>query len=143
MTSYFKTFAGIAVGLLLLTGLSVDSASAQSSQTASSRHDDGGDSATGSYRFGGQEPRVRLCRKTHKERINTIARRDQEHDIKYIDSRDRASWGSFDTWQGIRDRRPMIARKTMGFHAPRPHVPRSERELRISRGPIRGPGFSE
>ena len=81
--------------------------------------------------------------KTYKERINTVARKRVEHDIKWLDSRDRTGWNGYTVWQGIRDERPMIARKTMGFHEPRPHATRSERVLTISRGPIQGPAFAE
>jgi hypothetical protein len=81
--------------------------------------------------------------KRWKERINTVARKPLRHDIEYTDSRDRDEWQGQTTWQGVRDRRPMVARKTMGFHDPRPHRPRAERVLLVSRGPIRGPGFEE
>ena len=95
------------------------------------------------HHFGGQETRDQLGTKMYKERINLVARKPLRHDVEWLDSRDRWSWQGHEKWQGIRDARPMIARKTLGFHAPRPHVPRRERILRIGRGPIRGPGFSE
>ena len=81
--------------------------------------------------------------KEYKQRINTVARAPMRHDIEYIDGRDRTSWRGFDTWQGIRDERPLVARKTLGFHAPRPHATRWERVLLVSRGPLRGPAPSE
>ena len=85
----------------------------------------------------------RLGVKTWKERINTVARKPAEHDIKWLDSTDRSGWNGYTVWQGIRDERPLVARKTMGFHEPRPHKTRRERVLTISRGPIQGPGFAE
>lgn len=89
------------------------------------------------------EPRRAAGEKTYKERINTVARKKHRHDINWLDSTDRSSWGEHKTWRGIRDERPLIARKTLGFHDPRPHRTRRERVLLISRGPIQGPGFSE
>ena len=89
----------------------------------------------------GQSPK--LGHKTWKERINTNARKPLRHDIEWLDSRDRTSYQDFQVWQGIRDERPLIARKTTGFHEPRPHKTRRERVLTISRGPIQGPGFAE
>ena len=85
----------------------------------------------------------KLGHKTWKERINTVARKRLHHDIEWLDSRDRTDWDGHQVWQGIRDERPLIARKTMGFHEPRPHKTRRERVLTISRGPIQGPGFAE
>lgn len=78
-----------------------------------------------------------------KQRINVVARKPANHDIQYIDSRDRTGWRDFSTWQGIRDERPIIARKSLGFHAPDPHRPRAERVLLIGRGPLRGPAPTE
>src|SRR5204863_4407398 len=78
-----------------------------------------------------------------KERINVVARKPANHDIAYLDSRDRTGWRDFTTWQGIRDERPIIARKSLGFHAPDPHRPRFERVLLIGRGPLRGPAPTE
>ena len=90
-----------------------------------------------------KEPRGQLGEKTYKERINTVARKRLNHDIRWLDTRDRDEWQGHTIWQGIRDERPLIARKTMGFHDPRPHRPRKERVLMLSRGPIQGPGFAE
>lgn len=81
--------------------------------------------------------------KEWKQRINVVARQPDRHDIAYIDSRDRAGWRDFSVWQGVRDERPIIARKSMGFHAPDPHRPRAERVLLIGRGPLRGPAPTE
>jgi hypothetical protein len=89
----------------------------------------------------GGEPR--LGEKSYKERINLVARKPLRRDIEEVKSWDRTSWNGFTTWQGVRDERPIIARKTMGFHDPRPHRTRMERVLLVSRGPIRGPGFTE
>ena len=90
-----------------------------------------------------KDEKPRLGKKTYKQRINTVARKRVDHDIDWLDSRDRSGWNGYTVWQGIRDERPMIARKTMGFHEPRPHATRRERVLTISRGPIQGPGFAE
>ena len=81
--------------------------------------------------------------KEYKERINIIARKPSRHDIGWLDSRDRSGWRDFTVWHGVRDERPMIARKSIGFHEPRPHATRAERVERISRGPLRGPAPSE
>lgn len=81
--------------------------------------------------------------KEYKERINIVARKPSRHDVPWLDGRDRTSWRTFTTWQGIRDERPMIARKSLGFHEPRPHATRAERVQRISRGPLQGPAPSE
>lgn len=91
----------------------------------------------------GKEADTRLGEKEWKERINLVARKPARHDIAWIDSRDRVSWRTFSTWQGVRDEHPMIARKTQGFHEPSPYVRRAERVERISRGPLRGPVPSE
>ena len=91
----------------------------------------------------GKAPHDQPGQKEYKERINVVARHPHRHDIEYIDSRDRMSWHDYSEWQGIRDERPIIARKTMGFHAPRPHRPRFERVLLIGRGPLRGPAPTE
>ncbi len=81
--------------------------------------------------------------KEWKERVNIVARKPHRHDITWLDGRDRTSWREFTQWQGVRDERPMVARKVFGFHDPRPHVRRAERVERVSRGPIRGPAPSE
>lgn len=81
--------------------------------------------------------------KEYKERINLIARKPSRHDVGWLDSRDRMGWRDFTTWHGVRDERPMVARKVLGFHEPRPHVRRAERVERVSRGPLRGPAPSE
>jgi hypothetical protein len=81
--------------------------------------------------------------KKYKERINVVARKPDRHDVAWIDSRDRTSWRTFTQWQGVRDERPMVARKVFGFHEPRPHVRRAERVERLARGPLRGPAPSE
>ena len=81
--------------------------------------------------------------KEWKERINVVARNPHDLDIAYLDSRDRTGWRDFSTWQGVRDERPIIARKTAGFHAPYPHRSRAERVLLIGRGPLRGPAPTE
>lgn len=86
-----------------------------------------------------QEPREQLGEKTWKERINTVARRPLEHDLEMIDTTDRDAWHGYTIWRGIRDRRPLIARKTLGFKDRDPGPTRRERVLLISRGPIRGP----
>ena len=72
-----------------------------------------------------------------------MARNPHDLDIAYLDSRDRTGWRDFSTWQGVRDERPIIARKTAGFHAPYPHRSRAERVLLIGRGPLRGPAPTE
>ena len=77
--------------------------------------------------------------KEWKERINVVARKPLRHDIEWIDGQDRTNWHEFNLWHGLRDERPMIARKTLGFHAPDPHRTRQERVLLLSRGPLRGP----
>ena len=77
--------------------------------------------------------------KENKERINLVARKPLRHDIGWLDEHDRAGWREFTTWQGVRDERPLIARKTIGFHEPRPYATRRERVERTSRGPLRGP----
>ena len=77
--------------------------------------------------------------KRYKERINTVARAPRRHDVEYINGRDRTSWGEFTQWYGIRDARPLIARKTLGFHERNPHATRWERVRIVSRGPLRGP----
>jgi hypothetical protein len=77
--------------------------------------------------------------KEWKERINLVARKPYRHDINWLDSHDRSSWRTFTTWQGVRDERPLIARKVMGFHEPRPHATHAQRVETLSRGPLRGP----
>ena len=84
-------------------------------------------------------PQDDLGQKEWKGRINIIARKPLRHDIAYVDSRDRSAWHDFTVWQGVRDERPIIARKAMGFHTPEPHRQRAERVLLIGRGPLRGP----
>ena len=84
-----------------------------------------------------------LGEKEWKERINIVARKPLRHDVPWIDGRDRTGWRDFSGWQGVRDERPMVARKVLGFHDPRPYIRRFERVERISRGPIRGPAPSE
>lgn len=120
-----------ALGLLVATG-----ASAQDTQTKGSSSKMSGSSMD-------KDAKPRLGVKTWKERINTVARKPAEHDIQWLDNRDRSGWNGYTIWQGIRDERPLVARKTMGFHEPRPHKTRRERVLTISRGPIQGPGFAE
>ena len=120
-----------ALGLLVATG-----ASAQGTQTKGSS-DQMSDSSMD------KDGTPRLGAKTYKERINTVARQPRERDLKWLDGNDRSGWNGYTTWQGIRDERPLIARKTTGFHDPRPHKTRRERVLTISRGPIQGPGFAE
>ena len=124
-----------ACGLLIATAATADDHSqTQGSMGTQSMSDSG-------MMEDGQEPK--LGHKTWKERINTIARKPLRHDIEWLDSRDRTEWQDHQVWQGIRDERPLIARKTTGFHEPRPHKTRRERVLTISRGPIQGPGFAE
>ena len=79
--------------------------------------------------------------KKYKARINIVARKPLRHDVPWYEAtyRDRHAWHDFTTWQGTRDQRPLVARKSMGFHAPRPHRGRSERVLLVSRGPLKGP----
>lgn len=120
------------------TLFAVNLASAQETQAM-----DDDEIATGHHHSSPKEPRAKIGVKTWKQRINTVARRPLRHDIKWIDSRDRVSWGEEETWRGIRDERPMIARKTHGFKEKRGHLTRRERVTRISRGPIQGPGFDE
>lgn len=81
--------------------------------------------------------------KEYKQRVNLVARKPLRHDIGWMEGRDRASWREFTTWQGIRDERPMVARKTLGFHEPRPHLRRAERVERLARGPLVGPAPAE
>ena len=119
-----------ALGLLVATG-----AAAEQTQTK------GSSQMSDSSMEKDETPKLGV--KTWKERINTVARRPVAHDIEWLDSRDRTDWNGYTVWQGIRDERPMIARKTMGYHEPRPHKTRRERVLTISRGPIQGPGFAE
>lgn len=121
--------AGLAAGLLV-TG------------NAAAEEEQGSTAATTDSSSGKAQQTV-LGDKEHKERINVVARRPANHDLPYIESRDRAGWREFNSWQGIRDERPIIARKTMGFHAPRPHRPRAERVMLIGRGPLRGPAPTE
>jgi hypothetical protein len=128
-----KITLALAAAALFTTGL----AAAEQTQTGASTQ---GSDEPATY-SSAKEPRRKIGEKTWKERINTVARVPREHDIKWIDSRDRTSWQGHSTWQGIRDERPLIARKTLGFHDPRPHRTRAERVLLISRGPIQGPGF--
>jgi hypothetical protein len=123
----FRTLmlAGAFAGLLAATAAADDAKpadTAASADTASAKapHDD-------------------LGQKKYKERINIVARKPLRRDIGYIDSRDRTAWHDFTIWQGVRDERPIIARKALGFHEPRPHRPRAERVLLIGRGPLRGP----
>ncbi|MEM7245246.1 MAG: hypothetical protein AAF533_07865 [Acidobacteriota bacterium] len=80
-----------------------------------------------------------LPTKTYKQRINTIARTPMRHDIEYLKTRDREHWNGHHQWRGIRDQRPMVARKTTGFKDRRPHRTRRERVLLVGRGPIQGP----
>lgn len=131
----------LAGGLVAVGLLTAGPAVADDAQTAmSSRHGDDmqHDRSMPRTQENAMEPREQLGQKTYKERINTVARGPLRHDLDYIDSRDRWSWHGHTQWQGIRDKRPIIARKTLGFHDPRPHVPRHERVMRVSRGPIRG-----
>ena len=126
----FLIFAA-AFGLVAATGVAADQTqpTGSSSQMSSSSME--------------KDEKPLMGVKTWKERINTVARKRAEHDIEWLDSRDRTGWNGYTTWQGIRDERPLVARKTMGFHEPRPHTTRSERVLTLSRGPIQGPGFAE
>ena len=126
----FLIFAA-AFGLVAATGVAADQTqpTGSSSQMSSSSME--------------KDEKPLMGVKTWKERINTVARKRAEHDIEWLDSRDRTGWNGYTTWQGIRDERPLVARKTMGFHEPRPHKTRSERVLTISRGPIQGPGFAQ
>jgi hypothetical protein len=119
-----------ALGLLVATGAAADQTQTKgSSQMSGSSME--------------KDASPKLGHKTWKERVNTVARKPLEHDIKWLDSRDRTGWNGYTVWQGIRDERPMIARKTMGYHEPRPHKTRRERVTTISRGPIQGPGFAQ
>ena len=88
-------------------------------------------------------PAKGLGQQEWKQRTNVVARKPSNIDIAYLDSRDRTGWRDFSTWQGVRDERPIIARKSSGFHAPYPHRPRAERVLLIGRGPLRGPAPTE
>lgn len=124
-----------ACGLLIATAAAADDHSqTRGSMSTQSKSDSG-------MMEDGREPP--LGHKTWKERINTVARKPLRHDIQWLDSRDRTEWRDHEVWHGIRDERPLIARKTTGFHEPRPNKTRRERVLTISRGPIQGPGFAE
>jgi hypothetical protein len=133
MTIRKLSLLAAALGLLLATGAAADDHQTQTSGSGSM-------SSMGSAEKA-QEPK--LGHKTWKERINTVARKPLNHDVEWLDGNDRSEWNGHTVWQGIRDERPLVARKTMGFHDPRPHRPRAERVLLISRGPIQGPGFAE
>jgi hypothetical protein len=119
--------AGLAAGLLVTGSAAAEEQGAAAATDSSS----------------GKAQQTVLGEKEYKERINVVARKPANHDLPYIESRDRTGWNEFNSWQGIRDERPIVARKTMGFHAPYPHRPRAERVLLISRGPLRGPAPTE
>lgn len=120
----FVLLAGLAAGLLSTAALAEEAAPAAAPAAPAADE-------------------ARKGEKEWKERINIVARKPARHDVSWIDSRDRSGWRTFTTWQGIRDERPMVARKTLGFHEPRPHATRAERVERVSRGPLRGPAPSE
>ena len=85
-----------------------------------------------------------MAEKTYKLRINTVARKPLQHDLDYIyANRDRDNWSGVGPWHGVRDMRPLVARKALGFHEPRPHRTRGERVLLISRGPLKGPATNQ
>jgi hypothetical protein len=125
--------AGLAAGLLATAAAAADEAAPAGTPAPTAAP--ASDSAA--------ENQVRRGEKEYKERVNIVARKPLRHDINWIDSRDRSGWREFTTWQGIRDERPLVARKVFGFHEPRPHIRRAERVERISRGPLRGPAPSE
>ena len=121
--------AGLAAGLL-----SINVGAARADEAATAKPADAAPAASPKYAHGEKE---------WKQRINVVARQPDRHDIAYLDSRDRSGWRDFTIWQGVRDERPIIARKSAGFHAPDPHRPRAERVLLIGRGPLRGPAPTE
>lgn len=132
-------------GLLLATlataeGGNTASASASAGATATTTS---AEPAPAAVQTSAKTPWPHAGQSEYKERINLIARKPLRHDIQYIDSKDRGSWNGYTVWQGVRDERPLVARKTMGFHDPRPHRTRKERVLLVSRGPIKGPAFQQ
>ena len=147
--------AAAAFAALLAGGLLALPASADDSQTAPSgqgtTRGDAGDRQRSETpppdrterQESAKEPREQLAEKTWKERINTVARKNVEHDLEYIDNRDRDEWQGHEVWHGVRDRRPIIARKTLGFRDPKPDLTRRERVLQLGRGPLRGPAPAE
>jgi hypothetical protein len=134
MRTRFTTLAALAASLLVAgVAAAAEEATAQPASAPAATSMDDGTRATA------KEAEGRLGEKEYKERINVVARKPLRHDIPWIDSRDRSSWHDFTVWHGVRDERPITARKTIGFHAPDPHRKRFERVLLVGRGPIRGP----
>ena len=135
MTIRTSALACLATSILLASAAAAD-------ETATTTASD--DSATAESNEGAaKEPHGKLGEKKYKARINLIARKPLRHDVPYYESLDRQEWDGKSPWQGVRDGRPMVARKIMGFHDPRPHRTRMERILMLSRGPIRGTGSDE
>jgi hypothetical protein len=139
----------LACGLLALPATADDTQPAPSSQRAT--RGDAGDRTRSETpppdrterHDSAKEPREQLGEKTWKERINTVARKKVEHDLEYVDSRDRDEWDGHQVWHGVRDRRPIIARKTVGFDDRDPGLTRRERVQQLGRGPLRGPAPAE
>jgi len=133
--------AGLAAGLLASTAAAADEAAAPAPAPTPAPAATPAEEQSAAAKLVADEDRTGEME--YKERINIIARKPSRHDINWLDSRDRSGWREFTTWQGIRDERPLVARKVFGFHVPRPHATRAERVERMSRGPLRGPAPSE